>query len=93
MYTDVNIKPGNLVLGVKDDSDAVVIFPNPAKSEFFVKSDQPVLDVRLTSILGIATAVNPVGDNAWSVGSISPGVYIVEVSTASGIVRKKLIKE
>jgi hypothetical protein len=83
-------------IGISENTlDEVVLFPNPATNEVFIRSKQPFQQVRLLSLLGKVLVDKSVGGNETrlDVSELNPGVYIVEIKTENAVVVRKLVVE
>jgi len=74
------------------------IYPNPVKSELFIKSDLQIKKVEICDISGrvvetwhAASLQN--GLQKLSVSALSQGIYIVKIYTENGLVIRKVMKE
>ncbi len=79
-------------------NEEVTIYPNPTTHQFQVSSTKyKVVAVSIYNVVGeqvLQSAIkNPQSEISINVSGLMRGVYIVEVSTEQGVVRKKLIKE
>ncbi|MGC4023527.1 MAG: alpha-amylase family glycosyl hydrolase [Cyclobacteriaceae bacterium] len=70
----------------------VNIYPNPAHNQLMVETDHRVTELQARSITGVLISPNRIDDKTWDVSSLSSGMYIIEINTDAGLVRKKLIK-
>jgi endonuclease I len=70
------------------------VFPNPASHHFYLETELEVLQITLFSASGhIVLTKKPVNPQAKiNINHLPPGLYIVEVQTRKGVVRRKLIK-
>lgn len=93
LYTDVKITSMATITGIENHTDVdVTIFPNPVKTRLNVSTTDPVQHLQVRTVTG--ALVNParIDDTSWDFSSLSTGLYIVEINTGSGWVRKKVIK-
>jgi len=95
LYTDVRIqttKAPNTVTGIEEQTTSVDLYPNPTHAQLSIKSDVNINNVTARSITGAPMTLNQVDENVWDMSSFSSGLYIIEVNTDAGVVRKKIIK-
>ena len=72
----------------------VKLYPNPASESFCIRGFEDHAALRLTDISGKVLLAKQVSDNEIiSVGSLSKGIYIVELITKKGVVKMKLLKK
>lgn len=88
----------NLVLGevlsLEDNNLATTIslFPNPAQNNIQVSSEEPVNKIVLYNILG--KEVKQVNNsNFMNITGMANGIYLAHITTASGIVTRKVVKQ
>ena len=69
--------------------------PNPTHQTVTVTSTQPLKTIRIISTAGQAVLTQSCGEDKASldVSALSPGLYLVEAETESGVVRKRLVVE
>jgi len=70
------------------------IYPNPSVDfiQFELIESQRILELEIFSINGQAYKYNSVS-NRINISRLSPGIYILEARTESGVVREKFVKE
>jgi 1,4-alpha-glucan branching enzyme len=94
LYTDVKIKTPPVVTAIKDISAAeILVYPNPARSQLHVKAEGSTIEnIQAKTLTG--ANLNPIrlDESTWDVTSFSPGIYILEIKTDAGVIRKKIIK-
>ncbi|GHT39029.1 hypothetical protein AGMMS49965_03970 [Bacteroidia bacterium] len=71
--------------------EKISIFPNPAKDEIYIQSEQPIEKVKITDLAGRTVA--SANSNTISVSHLPKGIYLVIITTDSQSVVKKIIKE
>ncbi|MBI1769373.1 MAG: T9SS type A sorting domain-containing protein [Bacteroidetes bacterium] len=92
LYTDVKIK-SSIVTTIKDELPTEVsTYPNPTQGQLYIESDNRVENIYVRTITGSVLNPNRIDENTWDVSFLSPGLYIIEIKTGSGITRKKIIK-
>lgn len=64
----------------------VRLYPNPGAGEFILSADIPVQSVRVTDVRGREAAVQPSGEGRYLIGSLPPGIYMLRVQTAEGVI-------
>jgi hypothetical protein len=93
LYTDVNMG-GQVVTGTEEDLElAVDLFPNPTNNILKVDSPEKIISVSLVSTQGSKLLLTRIDNTSWDVASFSNGLYIAEIRTESGVVRKRVIKK
>ena len=86
-------------VGVENISaNQLTIYPNPAKSEIFIKTELPIKKIEICDMSGriaetwhASSLQNDI--LKISVSSLSKGIYMVRVYTDSGLVTEKVVKE
>jgi hypothetical protein len=79
--------------GIYNKSPGMKIFPNPGKELLYIQmKERASCVVRVTDVLG-KTLVNHVLNNSGSIdiSDLKPGVYLVQISSESGRVTRKLL--
>ena len=80
-----------------NDNKSIVIYPNPAKQNFKIKTigQSIIYSYELINSMGISVKIgycsNP--ETLIDISSISSGIYIVKIFTSDEVVNKKLIVE
>lgn len=93
LYTDVKIKSPSVVTAIADTPTVeVTVYPNPAQNRFQVKSDADIIQVQARSLTGAVLQPTRVDEKTWDISTFSSGLYVLEISTGTGVVRKKIIK-
>lgn len=88
--------PRNITLKVSSLSS---VFPNPFNDRLFIKVMSSIerVGLRLIDIQGkeiISTQSIPVGNSVFlETGKVSPGIYLLEVSTSAGVETYKVVKQ
>ena len=87
------------ILGIKDISpQGISIYPNPAHTDLFIKTDLQIKTVEICDISGrnvktLHALPLQNGLRKISVSSLLQGIYIVKVYTDKGVVVSKMVKE
>ncbi|MBS1680133.1 MAG: T9SS type A sorting domain-containing protein [Bacteroidetes bacterium] len=92
LYTDVKIKRPQVITAITDEPTEISMYPNPASGLLRVQSESRITKLQAVKITGEALTPARVDENSWDVSTLQPGLYIIEVITNQGVVRKKLIK-
>ena len=71
----------------------IQIFPNPSAGIFTIQSNLKIEKLKLFNSIGEEIPFFTTGQNEIDLGHYSNGVYILELKTEEGTLRKKLIKE
>jgi len=75
------------------DNDKLVLYPNPAKSDFKIKGLEGKVTLSLFNLNGIQLLKKEFIDNETiSVITLPKGIYMVKINTKEGLVEKMLIK-
>lgn len=86
----------NFVIGMDElrlDPASVLIYPNPANEEINIRSNSfQVISIRLINAIGQEVMYAKNADHL-ATSTLAKGVYLAEINTDKGMVRKKLIKE
>ncbi len=72
----------------------LIMFPNPTRGELFfgIRPNNKLTDICIYNKLGQKIMSKVVENNKIDISALPVGIYMVEVSMDSGIVRKKIIK-
>ncbi len=94
LYTDVNIGGGQVVTGFEENEELVIeLFPNPTNNILKIESHEQIISVSLVSMKGNKLPLTKIDDTSWDVDSFATGLYIAEIKTEGGIVRKRIVKK
>lgn len=77
----------------KDNS--ITLYPNPARQEVNISSENIINSIEVFNSLGKKVYLTNVKakEKTLDINTLSKGVYIIEINTDKGYVRKKLIKD
>jgi hypothetical protein len=80
--------------GIEDVAAAgVSIYPNPVRSELFIRSDSPVRRIEICHLSGIRIAVRELVGQSVSLADLPKGIYLVRIATDAGVIVRKIRKE
>lgn len=72
----------------------VKLYPNPTSESFSISGFEECANIILTDISGKVVLAKQVTEyEIIPIGSLPKGVYIVEITTKMGVVKKKLLKK
>ena len=71
----------------------IKIYPNPTKSELFIKSESQIKKVEVYSLTGALLLSENNFNEKISVSALARGVYMVKIFTGSEVVIKKVVVE
>jgi len=92
--TRLKTGPTQLTLNENQSEAAVAIFPNPATEKVTVKFEAEEMQLALFSLQGTVISTQTVQDGASiSLAGLPNGVYLFVLSSASGRVVKRVVKE
>jgi len=76
------------------DSEQIAIYPNPTSSNIFLNL-KPFVVSKIQVINSIGQNVKTINNDFESINisDLSPGIYILKISTELGTINKKIIKE
>lgn len=100
-YDEVGNRIGMIVTsnqgtGLSNDISqlGVKLYPNPTSESFCISGFEDIASLRLTDISGKVILAKQVSDNEIiSISSLPKGIYIVELITKKGVIKKKLLKK
>ena len=93
LYTDVNMR-GQVVTGTEENVElAVDLFPNPTNNILKIESPEQIISVSLVSTQGSKQPLTRIDNTSWDVASFANGLYIAEIRSEGGVVRKRVIKK
>lgn len=77
-----------------DIGRSCMVYPNPTDGKCEIRSDYKIIDIELMDIQGRLMKTEKVGGNVYSldIGFLTDGVYIVNINTDRGSVKKKVVK-
>jgi len=74
-------------------TDKISVYPNPVKSDLFIKSDLPIKKVEIHSLTGTLLKLEDNFNEKISVSSLLNGVYLIIIYTDKGVFISKIAKE
>lgn len=75
-----------------DYSKTVGLYPNPAQSELFIKSDENIRSIEVFSLLG-QSVLKTAGAESIQVGSLANGIYAIQIILENGnVINQKFAK-
>ncbi|GAB5556838.1 MAG: hypothetical protein SchgKO_10510 [Schleiferiaceae bacterium] len=91
-----NFTPLNVPIGVNEyTNENILIYPNPVTQSF--KIEKPFAlsleNVRVLDYSGKLIHQFKSTEQSFDVSNLNPGLYIVEIKTDKGVLRKKMLKE
>jgi hypothetical protein len=81
-------------VGISDEeAKNLVLSPNPANNHIIIESDETVNHILVYGMKGqlVLQSLSPT-NNQIDVSGLSPGLYHIQIQTATGIITKKFIK-
>lgn len=77
-----------------DIGRSCMVYPNPTDGKCEIRSDYKITDIELMDIQGRLIKAEKVGGNVYSldISFLTDGVYIVNINTDRGSVKKKVVK-
>lgn len=73
------------------ESSEPLVFPNPARNEFQIRSSEPIKFLSMTDAAGRTLFFSKESATAISISENTPGVYFVKIQTSKGTYTRKLI--
>ncbi|MBS1487604.1 MAG: T9SS type A sorting domain-containing protein, partial [Bacteroidetes bacterium] len=93
LYTDIKIKSIAVVTAVENKADVeLTLFPNPTHDRIHISTAGSVLSLQVRTLTGQALNLHQIDETSWDVSTLTSGLYLVEIKTDAGMVRKKMIK-
>ncbi len=93
LYTDIPIKIQGIITGIIQPMDNdVSIYPNPTNGKFHVEVAGNINALQARTLTGSLIPPHRVDETTWDITDFSTGLYILEINTDKGIIRKKLIR-
>jgi hypothetical protein len=89
---------GNVLVGIEEFEQTVMVYPNPTNGELRVTSYKlQVTGIELFDVYGrklLSNHLIPTSSNHLiNVSSLQAGVYIIAIHTDKGVIHKKIVKE
>jgi M6 family metalloprotease-like protein len=82
-----------LNVGMQDNKrDDIVIYPNPAQNQLFVSGDN-LISVDICDMLGKTVLSVSNISSSINISSLKSGIYLVRITSESGISTKKFVKQ
>ena len=76
---------------IKGTISLLDIYPNPAKSQLFIKSDSPVKRIEIYNQSGIRVLINDNVSEELDVSKLTNGIYFARIYMDGMVVTKKII--
>ena len=89
----IEISHNVLPLSVEDIANQLTVFPNPAHSEIFIKSDLKINRVEIYSLTGALLLMENNFNGKIVISTLPKGVYMLRIYTGNGLVIRKVMKE
>ena len=89
---EINVTGVGILEQTKEKS-SIVVFPNPARNEIFIRSDLQAEKVEIYSITGVLLLSENNFKEKMSVSTLPAGVYMLKVYTEKGLTVRKVVKE
>jgi hypothetical protein len=72
----------------------IVLYPNPVDNILTITAaGEVVQQIKVVDLRGVSHQLTRISNETWDLQDISKGLYVVEIKTQRGFVRKKIIKE
>ncbi len=88
----LSVTTSDKITGLEDEWVNVKVFPNPTRGILMIQCEDPSPDVQLISMQGARATAVRVDNTTWDVSSAAPGLYVVEIRTATALVRRRIVK-
>jgi hypothetical protein len=74
-----------------DDSNSIVVYPNPVENILYIKGNSETYNIEVYSLLGqlVTTAANV---SEIDISFINDGIYLIKISTINSTITKQIIK-
>src|SRR6185369_12098387 len=91
LYTDVKIKTQPVITALGEvPMTELLLYPNPVRSQLHIEVEgNKIENIQAMTITGAAVNLNRVDETIWDTSAFPPGLYILQINTDIGIVRKK----
>lgn len=82
------------VIELKENSNFYSIYPNPVTDGFYIKTGEKVVTITVSNLNGSILVNKQVNLKDFiNINYLTPGIYIVKLSTENGLVVRKLVKK
>ena len=78
---------------LENEMEKILIYPNPANNEFFIKSELLIKKVEIYSMIGALLLSENNFNEKISVSTLAKGIYMVKIYTDNNTVIQKIVKE
>jgi chondroitin-sulfate-ABC endolyase/exolyase len=78
-------------LSISEIENNIELYPNPAQSEIFIRSEVPIYNARIIDAAGKSINIT-IQNNRIDVENLAPGIYFLELETTAGIVIGRFTK-
>ncbi len=90
----LNLKYGPAPNAIREiPADEFSVSPNPSNGLLVIKGNEIVIKVDVTNLLGETVLHPQLNQQAIDISSLTPGMYILNITTKSGVALKKVVKE
>jgi len=84
---------GDVEIGTIKSKNEISIFPNPVKDGFYIRSIETGSMVSIYNLNGVSVLKQKAeGDCYINVKDLKKGMYLVRITTSTGVINKKIVK-
>ena len=90
----MNLKYGQIPNAIREISaDHFSVYPNPSSGSLTIEGSEAITKVEVTNLLGETVLHPQMQQNTISISTLASGMYILNITTKSGIASQKVIKD
>jgi hypothetical protein len=90
----LNLKYGQTPSAVREiPADEFSIYPNPSNGLLVIRGNEAVSKVEVSNLLGETVLLPAINQQSIDISSLASGMYILNITTPSGMALKKVVKE
>lgn len=84
----------NVPIGIKEYLESITrIFPNPINNSFIIDIPLRINSLKIYSNTGRYISSLKINDKSHDISNLKTGLYVLEIETDEGVLRKKIIKK
>ena len=74
-------------------NDNILVFPNPAQDNLWVKSDYDIISYTVTTVEGVIVGHGKYPEKTIDISALKSGLYCVQLTTSKGAGRKRFVRQ
>jgi hypothetical protein len=90
----LNLKYGLTPSAIREiPAEEFSVYPNPSNGLLVIKGNETITKVEVSNLLGESVLYPQINQETIDISSLASGMYILNITTKSGVALKKVVKE